>query len=174
MSDPSMRQDRVVASQERERDSGKEDVKLGRQSIRNEFVFDALPTPPKVPGWHFVWLSTTNKQDTIRKRLQMGYVLVKPEECKELVSLKMHTGEYEGLVGVNEMILAKIPEDLYQDYMLQLHSEAPDEMEEQIRDGMRNMIEMSARMSGGEPLLKIEGGDGLPNIERGSKKPTFT
>ena len=51
-----------------------------RRAFRSEWLQEALPTPPEIPGFHLCWLSTTNQYDPIHKRLRMGYELVKAAE----------------------------------------------------------------------------------------------
>ena len=43
-----------------------------RRKMFREFTQEALPSPPAKPGWHYVWLSTTNQYDPIYKRIQIG------------------------------------------------------------------------------------------------------
>lgn len=119
-----------------------------RRKMFREFTSEALPTPPACPGWHYLWLSTTNQYDPIHKRLRMGYELVKADEIPGFKSYKVGAGEFEGFISVNEMILAKIPEDVYYDIMSYLHHEKPLEEEDRLRT---NAIE-HLQDSNGRPL----------------------
>src|ERR1017187_7160952 len=48
--------------------------------LRSEFLQEALPSVPKLPGWHICWLATNSSYDPIHKRMRLGYVPVKATE----------------------------------------------------------------------------------------------
>lgn len=137
-----------------------------RKLLRSEWNQEVLPTPPKMPGWHTCWLSTTNSSDPIFKRIQKGYELVKLSEVPGFSQYHVDQGEYVGCVACNEMILAKIPEELYQDLMAYFHHELPMEEEEMLR---ANAVQME-KDSNGRELGEVEGFDSLA---RRVKVPTF-
>lgn len=120
---------------------------------------DILPQPPVRPGWHYCWLSTSNKTDPIYRRLQQGYELVKSEELPGWVQMSVTQGEYEGLVGCNEMVLARIPSELYQEAMKYFHHELPMSEEGRLRDSVKE--EKAIQDSGGRELLQQQGFDAL-------------
>lgn len=105
-----------------------------KRMFRDEFSFEALPKPPNVPGWHFVWITTTNKSDPPHRRIRMGYQPVKAEEFPEFSHLRSKAGEWEGCISINEMLLFKIPEDIYQAIMKEFHHYAPAEEEERLKN----------------------------------------
>ena len=79
--DPESRQNRENADVARTQQDGTAmTLEERRQLLRSDWLQEVLPTPPKVPGWHFCWLSTTNSSDPIFKRLQKGYELVRNSE----------------------------------------------------------------------------------------------
>ena len=139
-----------------------------RRKFRNEWSQEALPTPPEMPGWHMCWLSTTNSYDPIHKRLRMGYELVKSSEIPGFEHFKMKSGEYEGAVTVNEMILAKIPNDLYQDLMTEIHHYAPLEEEGKLKSS----VIRGERDSNGRLLGSVEG-DGISSLGADVPTPNF-
>ena len=96
-----------------------------RKAWKDEWTQSALPSVPDIKGWHLCWLSTTNSYDSIDKRIRLGYVPVKAEEIPGLDSNKVKAGEHAGFISCNEMLLYKIPEDVYQDVMAHFHHEAP-------------------------------------------------
>jgi hypothetical protein len=104
-----------------------------RTNFRDEWTANALPQPPEISGYHLCWLSTTSTYDPIHKRMRMGYSPVKIEEVPGFEHFKMKSGEYEGYVACNEMLLFKIPNDLYQEIMSYFHHEKPMEEEEMIK-----------------------------------------
>ena len=125
-----------------------------RAMLRNQLNQEILPTPPKVAGWHFCWLSQTNNSDPIYKRVQLGYEPVKASEIPGFATQhQINGGEFDGCVACNEMILFKIPEELYQEIMLINHHEKPLEEESMIRATAGK----DERDSGGRKLVETEG-----------------
>ena len=102
--------------------------------LRNEFQQEALPTPPQIPGYHMVWLTTNSSYDPIHKRIRIGYELVKAEEIAGFELYKMNSGDYNGYITCNEMILAKIPNDIYQMIMEEFHHNQPLAEEKRIKE----------------------------------------
>jgi hypothetical protein len=139
-----------------------------RRKMFREFVQEALPTPPAKDGWHFIWLSTTNQYDPIYKRMRMGYEPVKAAEMPEFEHLRIKSGEYEGMVSVNEMLLFKIPEDIYQEIMQEYHYHMPLEEEQRIK---ANAI-IDQRDSNNRQLGVVEG-DGFADLGSRTKIPVF-
>lgn len=101
--------------------------------IRSEFAQEALPTIPPKKGWHFCWLSTTNSYDPVHKRMRLGYLPVRTDEIPGFVSFKMASGEFEGCISCNEMVLFKLPEEMYQQIMAEFHHNMPLEEEETLK-----------------------------------------
>jgi len=140
-----------------------------RRAFRSEWQQEALPTPPDLPGFHPCWLSTTNQYDPIHKRMRMGYVPVKADEVKDFEHLRVKSGEHEGFVAINEMLLYKIPLQLYQEMMEEMHHYAPLDEQEKIKVQQDQMLNM--RDSNGKQLVQIEGG-GM-NFDQTAKIPIF-
>ena len=87
-----------------------------RRMLRQEWVQEVLPTPPKIPGFHCCWLSTTNSTDPVFKRIQRGYVPVKASEVPGFgTQFTVSGGEFDGCIACNEMLLFKVDEQLYKD-----------------------------------------------------------
>ncbi len=148
--------DRASADAERTLKDGTSMTTAERRAmLRAEWQQEVLPTPPKVPGWHFCWLSTTNSTDPIYKRQQKGYELVRANEIPDWKQYRVDEGEYADLIACNEMLLAKIPEELYQDIMAYLHHELPMEEEEMLRVNAKKAVE--GQDSNGKALGDIEG-----------------
>ena len=139
-----------------------------RQLMRSEWVQDILPTPPVVPGWHFCWLSTTNSTDPIYRRMQKGYEPVKVSEIPGFRQYRITEGEFEGCIACNEMLLFKLPEELYQEAMRYFHYELPQAEEEMIQanaEKIANDIDKNGRK-----LVELEGFD---DLVRRVQPPTF-
>lgn len=133
-----------------------------RSMVRDEFRQEALPQVPQIPGWHLCWLSTTNSYDPIHKRMRLGYVPVKVTELTGFESMRMNSGEFEGCVSCNEMLLFKIRQELFLAIMDQFHHQMPLEEEENLRrqlegDGMTDRS--------GRPLVGVsEDSDGIQEL----------
>ena len=116
--------DRLIARahEARERSDNPEELSKRErlEAFRDKWQNSALPDIPKglIPGMHLCWLSTTNTYDSIDKRMALGYEPVKAVELKGFETLgKMSSGKFEGCVSCNEMVLFKIPEEIYQEVM---------------------------------------------------------
>lgn len=137
-------------------------------------VNSLLPVPPELPGFHLVWLTTTNTKDTLESRYRLGYTLVKPEEMPGFKLQSQKDGEITSdRISVNEMVLAKIPHDLWIQDMTYLHHTLPQETMKNLRDSVRIGQDGKGRSvaySGGE----FQGGvsDGY-NTLVSNKTPSF-
>ena len=163
---------RSRASEDRQRDAPEAGFAFAeerRKMFRSEWLQEALPTPPEIPGFHLCWLSTTNSYDPIHKRMRLGYEPVKADDLPGFEHLKVKAGEFAGFVACNEMILFKLPMDIYQDYMTQAHFDAPLEEQEKIRVQVEQL--QGARDSNGRRLGMVEG-DGM-NFDQPTRPPVF-
>jgi hypothetical protein len=115
-----------------ERREVSEDDRL--EMFRNQLFNDALPDLPEIPGYHLCWLTTTNPRDPIHRRTQLGYEPVKPEEVPGMEYASVKTGEWAGLIAVNEMLAFKLPMKLYEMFMQEAHHEAPNREEGKLAD----------------------------------------
>jgi hypothetical protein len=141
-----------------------------RRMWSDEWTQSALPKVPDMPGWHLCWLSTTNAYDSIDKRIRLGYVPVRADELPGFENYKVKAGEDVGFIACNEMRLYKLPMDLYQDVMLQMHHEKPMEEADKIRVQVENL--QGARDSRGRSLGQVEG-EGFGDMDRNVKIPVF-
>lgn len=142
-----------------------------RKMFRTEWLQEALPTPPAIPGYHLCWLSSNNQYDPIHKRTRMGYEPVKADELPGFDNYKVKAGEHVGFVACNEMLLFKLPEEIYQQLMLELHYHAPLEEQEKIKVQQEQLL--GARDSQGKTLVSIEG-DGMNFDAKTKALPTFS
>lgn len=141
-----------------------------RQQMRREWVQEVLPTPPEIPGFHCCWLSTTNSTDPIYKRIQHGYVPVKAAEVKGFGSqFTIQGGEFDGCIACNEMLLFKIPRQIYNDLMTIFHHEMPAEQEEAIYE---RLVQGQEQDRDGRDLVTVEGD--FEKLRRKAPTPTFS
>jgi len=141
-----------------------------RKMWSDEWTQSALPKLPELPGWHLCWLSTTNSYDSIDKRIRLGYVPVKADELPGFENYRVKAGEQIGFVACNEMLLYKLPMDVYQDVMMHLHHDAPMAESDKIRMQVENI--QGARDSSGRSLGNVEG-EGFGDLDRNVKLPVF-
>jgi hypothetical protein len=160
-----VRSDRAGADSERtDKDGTVFSTSEKRANFRDEWTSTALPQPPGIPGYHLCWLSTTNSYDPIYKRVRMGYEPVRIAETPGFEVYKVKSGEYEGMVGCNEMLLFKVPNELYDEMMNYFHYEKPLEEEEMLQQNQALNDEQGRKVAGGEE-------DGFNTLVRRAPKP---
>jgi hypothetical protein len=153
-------EDKFISTQER------------KKMWSEEWTQSALPKLPNVDGWHLCWLSTTNSYDSIDKRIRLGYVPVKSEELPGYEDYKIKSGEYVGYISCNEMLLFKLPMDIFQEVMTYQHHDKPREEADKIRVQIESL--QGQRDSNGKSLVNVEG-EGIGGIEQQpSKTPVFS
>lgn len=161
------RESRSIADSERVN----EDLTLQQAlaNIRAEWNDDILPAVPNDSRFHYCWLSTNNQSDPIFRRLRVGYVLVSSTEMPNFGEQnRVKSGEYEGCIAINEMILAKIPLELYNEIMCIMHFDRPNEEEELLKANMVKKDEDSE----GNRLGSVEG-DGIQKLGAKRRRPSF-
>ena len=152
-------EDKFISTQER------------RRMWSEEWTQSALPKLPEITGWHLCWLSTTNSYDSIDKRIRLGYVPVKSEEIPGYEDYRVKSGEHVGHVSCNEMLLFKLPMDIYQEIMVYQHHDRPREEAEKIRVQAESL--QGQRDSNGRSLVQVEG-EGIGSIEKQpNRTPVF-
>ena len=153
-------EDKFISAQER------------RKMWSEEWTQSALPKLPNMDGWHLCWLSTSNSYDSIDKRMRLGYVPVKADELPGYEDYRVKSGEHVGFISCNEMLLFKLPMDVYQDVMLYHHHDKPREEIEKVRVQMENL--QGQRDSNGRSLVNVEG-EGIGSIDQQpNRTPVFS
>ena len=141
-----------------------------RKMWSDEWTQSALPKVPDIPGWHLCWLSTTNGYDSIDKRMRLGYVPVKADELPGFDNYRVKAGEDIGFIACNEMRLYKLPMEVYQEVMTQMHHEAPNEEADKVQIQVDQL--QGNRDSSGRSLGSVEG-EGFGNLNRNVQTPVF-
>ena len=153
-------EDKFISTQER------------KKMWSEEWTQSALPKLPNMDGWHLCWLSTTNTYDSIDKRIRLGYVPVKSEELPGYEDYRVKSGEHVGYISCNEMLLFKLPMDIYQEVMTHMHHDKPREEADKIRVQLESL--QGQRDSNGRSLVNVEG-EGIGSIDQQpSKLPVFS
>ena len=140
-----------------------------RKMWKDEWTQRALPAVPDIPGWHLCWLSKTNAYDSIDKRIRLGYVPVKSEEIPKFENNRVKAGQHDGYISCNEMLLYKLPMDIYQEVMAEMHHNAPLEDAEKIRVQAE---QLQGSDSSGKRLGSVEG-SGIGEIDKPMPAPHF-
>ena len=122
MEDRNVSEDRTRSEDDR--------LEMFRMQLHN----DALPDLPPIPGYHVCWLTTANPRDSIHRRMQLGYEPVQPEDAPGLDYATAKTGEWVGMVAINEMLAFKLPLSLYEKFMQEAHHNAPAREEGKLAD----------------------------------------
>ena len=129
------------------------------EMFRAQLFNDALPDLPHMPGYHMCWLTTTNPRDPIHRRIQLGYEPIKASDVPGMEFASVKTGEWAGLIGVNEMIAFRLPETLYQRFMQEAHHDAPLREENKLAETAEIMRQQAE--GSGSTLFE---GDGLQEM----------
>lgn len=160
MQDRNVTQDRELSDDERVAE------------FRQQYFQSALPDIPKIEGYHVCWLTTENPRDPIHARVRLGYEPIKSHEIPGWEHAQIKTGEWEGCIGVNEMIAFKLPLELYEQYMRINHHEQPLSEEEKLSSQIRAMeAEMNAATKRGTVNLELE--DGTAALGVAPEPPPF-
>ena len=141
-----------------------------RKMWSDEWTQSALPKVPDIPGWHLCWLSTTNGYDSIDKRMRLGYVPVRADELPGFDNYRVKAGEDVGFIACNEMRLYKLPMEVYQEVMTQMHHDAPNEESDKVQVQVEQL--QGNRDSSGKSLGSVEG-EGFGNLNRNVQTPVF-
>ena len=137
--------------------------------LRAEWSDDIIPAVPNDSKFHYCWLSTTNQADPIYRRLRLGDELVPYTEMTNFgAHNRVMSGEFEGCVSINEMILARVPLEMYNELMTIMHHEKPNEEEEFLKANLVTDDE-DAR---GNQLGSLEG-TGIQKLGRRTAAPKF-
>jgi hypothetical protein len=139
-----------------------------REAYRKALYQTHLPDLPPLKGYHVCWLTTTNPKDSIPGRLRIGYELIKAAELPGFEYANVKTGDYAGYIGVNEMLAAKLPLHLYEEFMTISHHEQPLEEEQAIIEEVMKQQEATQGMVGSVTLY-----GGTAQLGKGPAPPRF-
>ena len=123
--------------------------------FRRQNMNDALPDIPEIPGYHVCWLTTTDPRDPIHRRMRLGYEPIAAKDIPGMEYVSVKTGEWAGMIGVNEMLAFKLPNHLYQMFMKEAHYDAPLREEQKLLSAQEHLAEEARRR--GAALIEDEG-----------------
>lgn len=138
------------------------------EQFRRNFTAEKLPNLPEIPGYHVCWLTTTNNSDPVYRRLNLGYELIKASEIPGFENTQIKGGEFDGCVGVGEMIAAKLPLELYEVYMTEMHHTQPRQEEEKLRSVIEVIEQEATRKKG-----RVDVEEGSQQLGRAAGRPKF-
>lgn len=144
------------------------------RQISREFDTEFLAKLPEIPGYHCVWASTVARNTgNPRWYERKGYVPVHKSDAPNFQenSDSVTANKYADFITCNELLAMKVPEEMYQEYMLIDHHERPRGRESGYVDSVRNLQDQVAASNSGSKLI-AEGDIGEPR--KVSRTPTFT
>ena len=127
--------------------SVKGDVEVSDNELLRRFraamLNSVLPDAPEIPGYKLCWVPehSNNQFDTVDFRKGLGYELVKASEVPKFRSPSNRSGQYEGCVSHQELILMKLPLRLWTMYMKDNHHTSPNEQERAIKQKISQMTD---------------------------------
>lgn len=137
--------------------------------LEAQWLETRLPNPPPKPGFHRIWLSTTNQYTPIAFFERLGYRPVRPSDWPGHDSLFAKSGQLSpNLISVNEMVLYEIPESRYQLYMRHMHHRLPLRDEDKIR---AQVDELRQRMGNRAKNVRFEDDDGANGFAELEDRP---
>ena len=146
----------------------------------DEFDESILPRLPEdlIPGFHIFWGTTTNRYDTIEMRLRQGYTIVRPDEIRNYgkyhFNKSVSSGSIsDGAICVNELVLLKLPQAVYNKRMARDHHLKP--LAEQ-RGLVDRMIGIADKIGVNQTQTPLEEGmlAMAEDAKRASATPTFS
>ena len=142
------------------------------EMFRMQHFQHVLPDLPKLSGYHTCWLSTSNQADSIAHRMRLGYQPISREDVPgwNFDTMSLKTGEYAGLIGINEMVAFKISDKLYQAFMREAHHDGPNRQSEKLVSDVEAIKAQAAE--GKAYVQQFDGQDELAKELR-TPKPMF-
>lgn len=146
------------------------DAELLRR-FRTSMLNSVLPDAPEIPGFKLCWVPETSNNifDTVEFRKKLGYEVVKASEVPKFQSTSNRSGQVEGCVSHQELILMKIPYRIWQMYMAENHHTSPLDQERAIKQKIQDMSDPT-----GKSLVRdLPEMTGINKLARNVKMPVF-
>lgn len=116
----------IDRSEGRENRDSSDSIRRAERRAMLSDVNTLLPSPPKMPGYHLFWATTTNQKDSVEQRQRLGYEFVTQDELPDFHLSTQKSGEATtDRIMVNEMVLMKINEADWEDDMMYKHYDRP-------------------------------------------------
>ena len=130
-----------------------------------------LPDIPAIDGYHVCWLTSENPRDPIHGRMRIGYEPIKASDIPGWEHAALKSGQWEGCIGVNEMIAFKLPMHLYERYMREVHHDQPLAEEEKLAAATQMAQESASQLSRRPVSFELE--DGMGDLGQSPDAPSF-
>lgn len=160
-------------SLDRNHTENREDSDAVRRAERRAMLSDVntlLPQSPVIPGFHTFWATTTNNKDTVENRQRMQYSFVTRAELPDFCLNSQKDGQStEDRIMINEMVLMKIPQDLWEDDMMYKHYDLPSESIQNLKNSVQIGHDGKGRKvaySGGDFNQGVADGYGMTGLGR--------
>lgn len=162
------RDTKLNAESDDRRDRGEDDRNISEDRVLNDderldefrqtMFQSALPDLPPIEGYHVCWLTTENPRDPIHGRMRLGYEPIKDLDIPGWEHTSLKTGEFQGCIGVNEMVAFKLPLHLYEAYMKEAHHNAPLEEEGKLNRAREDAEAAASAMARAPVSFELEEG----------------
>lgn len=136
-----------------------------RQADRDSDT-EFLAKLPEIPGYHVLWVNGASQSMGPRYYERRHYTFVTKEEAPDWQGHSTSTtvSEHANYITCNEMVAMKVPEEIYQEYMLINHHERPLQLTGEHVDAAKNLRDAS------EGAVRLEEGFGE---QRKMPRPRF-
>lgn len=125
------------------------------------------PEPP--PGYKHRWIRTeaggTEDRVNVFGKLREGYELVRAEEYPEFQAPTVHDGKHAGVIGVGDVVLARIPEETVAERHAHYNNRANAQMEAVDNELMKSNAHSSMRIQNPERRSRISFGSTVSKDE---------
>ncbi len=170
----SARADRLTT--DRSKTENRENSDTVRRAERRALLSDVntlLPDAPPIPGFHLFWATTTNNKDSVEDRQRKGYSFVTRAELPDFcLSSSQKSGQStEDRIMINEMVLMKIEQDMWEDDMMIKHYDMPRESIDALKNSVQIGNDGRGRKvgyTGGEFNSGVADGYGMTGLGRPS------
>ena len=140
--------------------------------FRDSHHQSVLPDLPHMPGYHVCWLTTSNPRDSIQWRRRIGYELITKDMMPTWNGESIRTADRGDVIGINEMVAARIPIARYNALMREVHERMPLEEEFKIKRQI-DAMKVKARESGARLVEDSEEGEVGDIVQRASSVSSF-
>jgi len=91
-----------------------------------------LDAPPAPPGYRHRWIrvqaGAVDDSKNVAGKLREGYELVRSEEYPDFVTPSIQKGTYAGVIGVGDVMLARIPDEMAEERQAHYQQRASDQI----------------------------------------------
>ena len=101
-----------------------------------------LDAPPAPPGYRHRWIrkeaSGQDDSKNVAGKIREGYELVRAEEYPDFVTPAIESGRHTGVIGVGDVMLARIPDEIAEERQAYYRQAASNQIEAVDNDLMKS------------------------------------